>query len=271
VSRKLTTATLAEIERAGIGGVELFCSRLHFDYYSPQLMRELGDWFAGHRLRAHSLHAPTERDTGPSRESGVPISISDLERLRRLDAVDEIKRVLDLAEYFPFRYLIQHVCSSREPFDPRKWDAAFSSLEHLAVFAKQRGVTIALENTPGEMATPANLRHFVAETRLAELRFCFDCGHAHMEEGVESSFETMRELVATTHVHDNHGEKDEHLMPFEGTIDWNAALKLLSGDGPQPLDLPVVFELKEQAVPERAIERAVEAFDRLENARAARA
>src|SRR3989449_4714930 len=108
--------------------------------------------------------------------------------------------------------------------DPRKWDAAFNSLEHLMLFAKHRGVTIALENTPGGLATPANLRQFIAETRLHDLRLCFDTGHAHMEDGVGPGFETMRELVVTTHVHDNRGEKDEHLLPYEGTIDWDAAV-----------------------------------------------
>ena len=38
----------------------------------------------------------------------------------------------------------------------------------------------------------------------------------------------MRDRVVTTHIHDNHGEKDEHLLPFEGTIDWDAAFALFA-------------------------------------------
>ena len=104
--------------------------------------------------------------------------------------------------------------SSRDAADPRRFDAAFSSLEHLRIFAKQRGVTIALENTPGELATPANLRQFITDTRLTDLRLCFDIGHAHLGDGVLPSLETMRELVVTAHIHDNHGDKDEHLPPL---------------------------------------------------------
>lgn len=260
VNRKLTPALFAEVARAGIPAVELFCARTHFDYRAPQDVRELADWFSQHGLAVHSVHAPTERDLSPGRESGVPISICDLERLRRLDAVEEIKRALDLVELIPFRFLVQHVGTSRESTDPRKWDAAFNSLEHLIVFAKQRGVTIALENTPGELATPANLRHFIEETRLHDLRLCFDTGHAHMQDGVERSFETMRELVVTTHVHDNRGEKDEHLLPYEGTIDWNAALKALAGN------LPIVLELKEPPAHPRPLEQAVTIFQQFEQA-----
>ena len=252
VNRKLTAALVAEIARADIPAIELFCAREHFDYRAPQQARELGDWLTGQNLVLHSVHAPTDRDLGPGRESGVPISITEPERLRRLDALDEVKRALDLAELVPFRFLVQHLGSGREPMDPRRWDAAFNSLEHLVLFAKQRGVTIALENTPGELATPANLRRFIAETRLHDLRLCFDTGHAHMEEGVEPSFETMREHVVTTHVHDNRGEKDEHLLPYEGTIDWTATLKSLSEA--QPGGLPIVLELKDQAAHAAALE-----------------
>ncbi len=243
VKRKLVPALLSDVARAGIPAIELFCARNHFDHHSSQEVRELAAWLSGHDLKLHSVHAPTERDSSAMRESAAPLSISDTERVRRLDAVDEIKRALDIAELIPFRFLVQHVCASRERMDPRKWDAAFSSLEHLMLFAGQRGVTIALENTPGDMATPVNLRQFIQDTRL-NLRLCFDTGHAHIEDGVETSFETMRELVVTTHVHDNHGEKDEHLLPYEGTINWNAAARVLArgADG----GLPIVLELKDQ-------------------------
>ena len=41
---------------------------------------------------------------------------------------------------------------------------------------------------------------------------------------VVDAVETVAEHVITTHVHDNHGREDEHLVPFDGTIDWDAAL-----------------------------------------------
>jgi sugar phosphate isomerase/epimerase len=187
------------------------------------------------------------RDLSEKRESTIPISIAEPERVRRLDAVDEVKRALEMAEHIPVRYLVQHL-DGRESMDERHKDAAFNSLEHLVSFAKQRGVTIALENTPGELATPANLRHFISDTRLHDLRLCFDAGHAHMEEGVARSYETMRDLVVTTHVHDNHGDKDEHLLPFVGTIDWDAALKGFAQSPAADNRLPIVLELKDAAL-----------------------
>jgi sugar phosphate isomerase/epimerase len=263
IKRKLNPALVAEIARSGVGSVELFCARGHIEYRSDEAMRELAGVLQDHSLTVHALHAPTERDFHATRESSTPLSISDTERVRRLDAVDEIKRVLDLAEHLHFRYLVQHLGGSRDSADPRRFDAAYSSLEHLHIFAKQRGVTIALENTPGELATPANLRQFIADTRLTDLRLCFDAGHAHIGDGVLNSFEIMRELVVSAHIHDNHGEKDEHLAPGLGTVDWAAALPLIS-------KAPLVLELKEQpgwaepAPSSVALDVTREAFDFLE-------
>jgi sugar phosphate isomerase/epimerase len=263
IKRKLNAALIGDIARSGVSGVEIFCARGHVDYRSPEAMRELAGVLQDHSLSLHALHAPAERDFHPTRDSATPLSISDTERVRRIEAVDEIKRVLDLAEHLQFRYLVQHLGGSRDTADPRRFDAAYNSLEHLHIFAKQRGVTIALENTPGELATPANLRQFIADTRLTDLRLCFDSGHAHIADGVMNSFETMRELVVSAHIHDNHGEKDEHLAPGSGTIDWPAVL-------PELANTPMVLELKEQpgwAEPTPAsvaLEVAREAFDFLE-------
>ena len=264
VKRRLTPALLTEIARHGIAAVEIFCARAHFNYQSPDVVREIAGALRDQNLTLHALHAPAERDFNPMHESSAPLSICDPERVRRLEAVDEIKRALDVAEYMPFRYLVQHMGSSRDAADGPRFEAAFSSLEHLHIFAKERGVTLALENTPGELATPAHLRQFIIDTRLTNLRLCFDIGHAHIGEGVLASLEPMREFLATSHIHDNHGLKDEHLLPYEGTIEWKSALPAL------PPQLPLVFELKEKPAyadpppASVALSAARTAFDRIE-------
>jgi sugar phosphate isomerase/epimerase len=143
---------------------------------------------------------------------------------------------------------------TRETADPRKRDAAFSSLEHLVLHAKHAGVTICVENTTSEMGDPAYLRAFVEETRLTGVRFNFDIGHAHLaeapeEERIAKGFEPLKELIASVHIHDNHGERDEHLPPYEGAIDWPGTLQLLK-TAPGGTDLPLTLELKEKTGPD---------------------
>ncbi len=249
VSRKLTSELLAQICDHGFAGVEVFCSRWHFDYGSKQEIQTLKSALEANRMTLSSLHAPTSRDMSATRESGTPLSICEVERVRRIEAMDELKRAIDVSEDLPFSRMVLHMGGSRETADPRKRDAAFSSLEHLVLHAHHAGVTLALENTTSEMGDPAYLRAFVDETRLTGLRFNFDIGHAHLadgaaEERLERNFAPMRDLIAAVHLHDNHGEKDEHLPPYEGTIDWNAAIPLLKTAPGE--NIPGVLELKEK-------------------------
>src|SRR5258708_31280185 len=154
VNKKLTAALVGETARAGASAIELFCSRGHFDYRSAEDAHELASWLAGNNLTLHSIHSPTTRDFHLNRESGAPLSICDPERVRRQEAVDEIKRALDLVEHIPFRYCIQHVARPRDIPDERRGDAAFSWLQHLALFARRRRISVAIVNTPGAMAPP---------------------------------------------------------------------------------------------------------------------
>jgi sugar phosphate isomerase/epimerase len=271
VSKKLTPEFLALVHGAGFQAIELFASRGHFDYTVTQEMRGMAHILADNRLQLASLHAPTSRDFGPNREGGTPISIAEVERVRRVEAMDELKRALDIAEHLPFSRMILHMGGPRETADPRKRDAAFSSLEHLVLHAKHVGVTICVENTTSEMGEPAYLRAFVEETRLTGLRFNFDIGHAHLADGpqedrVATSFEAMREHIASAHIHDNLGDKDAHLPPHDGSIDWPAALKLFRSlpNG----EIPLTLELKEKTGPDAPslpdqITAAAKSLDRL--------
>src|SRR5262245_39132784 len=126
---------LDRLQRAGFDRIEIYCSRLHFDYTNVSQVREIGEWFSDSSVALHSLHAPLSRDGGASPHSIV--SIAFLEKQRRLDSMDEIKRALDVAERVPFRYLVTHLGIAGEEFDLRKFDAALTSLEHLRLFARQ--------------------------------------------------------------------------------------------------------------------------------------
>ena len=249
ISRKLTPEFLSQVAENGFTAVEVFCSRAHFDYASKPEIQALRGMLEHHKLQLASLHAPTSKDASAMRESGIPLSVCEVERVRRIEAMDEFKRAIDVAEELAFPRMVMHMGGSREAADPRKRDAAFSTLEHLVLHAKHVGVTLCVENTLSEMGQPAYLRSFVDETRLTGLRFNFDIGHAHLSDGEEAeriakAFEPLRDLVASVHLHDNHGEKDEHLPPYDGSIDWENAIEVLSSSPER--NLPIVLELKEK-------------------------
>jgi len=271
VSRRLNADLLGQVAGAGFEAVEIFGTRGHFDYTTKQEVQGMAGALAQHRLTLAALHAPTSRDLSATREGGAPLSICEVERVRRIEAMDELKRVIDVAEDLPYGRLILHMGGTRENADPRKRDAAFSSLEHLILHARHVGVTIAVENTTSEMGDPAYLRAFVDETRLTGLRFNFDIGHAFLADGdeaerIEKGFAPLRELTVSAHIHDNHGEKDEHLPPYEGSIDWEAAAKTLKSG---PSELALTLELKERSghdapATHEQLKQAAGAWDRFE-------
>jgi sugar phosphate isomerase/epimerase len=265
VNHRLTTVWLDKIRAAGIGAVEIFCARQHLDYYDAGQIRELGYWFRDTELKVHSMHAPMYNDdvwgrTGPD----SIITITATEKRKRMASVDEIKRALEVAETVPFRYLVQHMGVSGEEWDPRKWDAALTALEELMLFARQRGVEILLENIPNGFSSPERLMMFNEHTHL-NLNVCFDVGHAHMTESVESAFGVLQERIRSTHVHDNNGSEDQHLFPLAsngGSIDWMKTMDLLRSRQEQ---YPLLLELKEVPNMASPIVAARDIFNRLED------
>ncbi len=64
---------------------------------------------------------------------------------------------------------------------------------------------------------------------------CLDVGHAHIEGDLVDAIETVSEHLIAVHAHDNRGRADDHLLPFEGTIDWPGAMTTIQKvgyDGP---------------------------------------
>ena len=53
------------------------------------------------------------------RESGIPLSVCEVERVRRIEAMDEFKRAIDVAEELPFPRMVLHMGGSREIADPK--------------------------------------------------------------------------------------------------------------------------------------------------------
>ena len=264
VNHRLTVAMLDRIQRAGIPAVEIFCARQHLDYRNKAQLTELGHWFRDSSLKLHSLHSPMYNDEiwGRSGPHAV-ITITEPVKARRIEMVDEIKRALEVAEVVPFRYLIQHIGVGGEEFDMRKFDAAFSALEEISIFARQRGVEVLLENIPNELSSAERLLMFLELTHL-NLNFVFDTGHAHMNEGVETAFRLMKGRIRSTHVHDNDAQNDIHLFPLMnqgGTIDWKNAMDNLRSAESQ---YPLLLELRERPDITNPLEAVAEVFEKLE-------
>jgi sugar phosphate isomerase/epimerase len=229
LNQRLHPGLLELASRAGAQGVELFAARQHFDYTSREHVGELAAWFASNPLDPFSMHAPLYPDREMGRAGAPPVNVLHPEKSRRIDAMDEIKRALEAAERIPIKNLVLHLGEREDRWSPRSIECAITALEHLGAFAHPLGVRLLVENLVSEATTPDHLLIILEMGHLPNVGVCLDLGHAHIAPGVSEAIATLGSHIASVHVHDNHGVKDEHLWPGDGTIDWPAAAAALNG------------------------------------------
>ena len=257
---RLHPGLLDQMVAGGAEAIEIFAARGHFNYTDRQHIRQIANWFRSTGVTFHSMHSPMHPDEDWGRGGATHINIASVEKLQRVTATDEIKRAIEVAEQAPFQFLVQHVGIGHEEADEHKLDAAMSSLEHLHAFAKPLGVQLLVENITNELSTPETLLDLLHAGRFDDIGVCFDVGHAHIMSSVPQAFEVLKDRIRSTHVHDNKQERDSHLWPGAGTIDWDETMELLRT---APHVLPVLLEI-EGVEGEKVSEKMAEAFGKLE-------
>jgi sugar phosphate isomerase/epimerase len=222
-AERLAAAHLDEVAAAGFPAIEVFATRSHFDYHDASQAQALGVWCAHAGLRLHSLHAPiTEYLRGTT--WGPPLSTAAVSAAERERTLDECRRAIDVARHVPFDYLVVHLGVPDEFAPPRGdngRDAVRSSLDVLRTAVQGTGVRLALEVIPNRLSSAEQL---VMLIETEDLGICLDVGHARLQGEVTDALEAVAGYLVTTHIHDNRGKADDHLIPFEGVIDWASTL-----------------------------------------------
>lgn len=252
VKQRLHPGLLDSMVRAGAETLEIFAARDHFDYTSRAIVLEIANWFTSSGISLNSLHAPMFGDLEWGRSGSPPINFVDHDKRRRIEAMDEIKRAIEIAEQLPFRFLVQHVGIGGESWDPRKFDYGITAIEHLRAFARPLGVSLLIENIPNELSTPERIVELLQSAHFEDVGVCFDCGHAHVMSNVAEAFEMLKPYIRSTHLHDNRGDKDAHLWPGAGTINWDETISLLRAAPHVP---PLLLEIEGEGQDNRAIEQ----------------
>jgi len=218
---------LAKIAAHGFDAIELFATRTHFDYRDEAAVGRLGGWLRDTGLSLHSIHAPITTSLVGGQWGPALSNASDDPAARRA-AVDETVAALAVARRIPFRFLVLHLgvpdeLASAPGVNVR--EHARRSLEEIHAAAAALDVRVAVEVIPNELSRADALVAMIEEDLEAtDVGLCLDYGHAFLMGDVVDTIETVSGHLITTHVHDNHGRTDDHLLPFDGRIDWAAAL-----------------------------------------------
>ncbi len=256
---------LRQVVEHGFDRIELFATRGHFDYHDPAAHAKLRGWLEAAGARLHSVHGPIV-DSLVGTKWGNAYSNATADQGARQLAVDEAVAAVEIARTVPYDYLVLHLglpVSQNPPSNDNDRGQALRSIEQIHAAAEPLGVRLALEVIPNDLSTPDSLVRMIEdELDLPHVGICLDFGHAFVMGDVLDAIETVSGHLVTTHVHDNRGKLDEHLAPFQGGIDWLAALMSVQKVG---YEGTLLFELQSSEPPGTVLERAATARGRFEH------
>lgn len=129
---------------------------------------------------------------------------------------------IDLCEKFNIPVVITHLSSGRPmpPITP----LAEKRFKEVFDYADKKGVKIALEN----LRYAENLIYFL--DKYKNTYFCYDSGHQYCRDTNTEFLEMYGDRLIALHLHDNRCEldTDDHLLPFDGKIDFSLVAKQLA-------------------------------------------
>lgn len=261
---RLSPGHLSQVAEHGFMLVELCATRTHFDYRAPAAAHDLRGWLTDAGLFLHSVHAPFV-DGCANGVWGRSISIAASDAASRQRALDEVAAAAALAQTVPYEFLVVHVGVPTDlapPSGDNSLDAARRSVEQLHAIATKHGVRLALEVIPNRLSSVDALVSLIDEDLdLPDVGICLDYGHAFLMGDVADTIEAASGHLLTTHVNDNDGKHDTHLVPFEGRIDWSTAVMTTQKVGYEGVWL---MELADTGNPAGVLARARDASQRIE-------
>ena len=210
------------IDYQGFVDIESDFFKLPEDEFLAEVLRQKSQIHA-HGMEISQVHAPwrTPKDGDPE------------ERRRWLLAMKKAIRGARAMECH--RFVVHPLFPYMDtPDHPEEvWAMNEEFIGTLADYAKDYGVTVCLENMPFPdfpIATVEHCMEMLDRLNRDNLKICIDTGHAAIFKGsdVASAVRLAGERLEAVHIHDNMGDKDEHLIPGDGIINWDdlaAALK----------------------------------------------
>jgi sugar phosphate isomerase/epimerase len=260
--QRLSLDHLAAIRSHGFEAVEVFATRSHFDYHDAAAIEQLAAWLSGTGLALHGIHAPITDRLATGDQWGEVISNAVPDNARRQHAVHEADAALNIARRIPADVFVVHLGTPAAKGGDNSRGAALRSAEEICRLADPLGVRVAFEIIPNDLSSaPALVTLLERDLEAPRAGICMDFGHAFLMGEIADAVETAAEHLITTHVHDNRRKQDDHLVPFDGRIDWDAALMSMQKIG---YDGTYLMEIANPGSPDAALDAARKARERFE-------
>ena len=127
-------------------------------------------------------------------------------------------------------YAVTHLSSGFTP--PPITDLGRARFAKIVEHAQKKNVIIAFENQRKLANFCWAMETFSAEDSVG---FCWDCGHESCASPGKEFMPLFGERIVCTHIHDNNGtyNHDMHLIPFDGSINYNRFAEHIKKSGYQ--------------------------------------
>lgn len=79
--------------------------------------------------------------------------------------------------------------------------------------------------------TGKEIREFIDYVGHPLVKACWDTGHANMDDYQYENIMDLGDYLHAIHVHDNNGRDDEHIAPFQGTLNMDELVNALIDSG----------------------------------------
>jgi len=208
---------LGEIRDSGFESIEVCSFPAHLDYHDKDAVARAGEKLRSLGIRPVSFHAPF----------ADKIDITDLDPAVRAAAVHELVFACDAAAVMGVKNMVLHPGPEREGRPPEhefldRMKNAAQSLNIVAERCCKQGVHLVLENMlPHLLFGHINdMLYLLGSIRNCEVGACLDTGHAFLARELGTVVHKLSGHLHLVHVNDNRGDRDEHLAPGEGHIDW---------------------------------------------------
>ena len=132
------------------------------------------------------------------------------------------------------RYFVIHPGPERSPIPGeerlRRMETAADSLNYLAGRCRQLGTALVLENMLPHLffGHAKDILWILGAINALDVGICLDTGHAYLAGDLGTVVHKLSGHLWMVHASDNHGHRDDHLPPGEGSIDWPALVSQLS-------------------------------------------
>jgi sugar phosphate isomerase/epimerase len=249
---------LTEYRRHGIERLEvtpMVLDNRSWQAEDPTSTQALIDRCRYHEVRPDSVHAFYLPEYGHD--------MADSDPAVRHQAICLNRKLLQTTASLEARYMVIHLFNEQVRRDePEALAIAREALTELLPTAEETGVRLAIENLKTGW-TVREINHLLDEFDHPLLGICLDTGHAALYTTIADEIRQCGRRLIGLHIHDNHRQQDDHLIPFRGAIDWTAfcqAIKDIDYQGPLMFES---FARKDhESVPE-FISACRQAYDRL--------